>query len=75
MYHADGSIKRRGNFEKSGYRYVWTYHISLIWNWREDIIVINPGSLSYPRQKGRRASYIIMEIHEDNSVEYELQYV
>ena len=41
----------------------------------EKITVLNPGSLSYPRQKGRRASYIIMEIHEDNSVEYELHYI
>lgn len=27
----------------------------------DDIIVLNPGSLSYPRQEGREPSYIIME--------------
>ena len=41
----------------------------------EKITVLNPGSLSYPRQEGRRASYMIMEIHEDDSVEYELHYI
>ena len=40
-----------------------------------NLTVLNPGSLSYPRQEGRRASYMIMEIHEDNSVEYELHYI
>lgn len=41
----------------------------------EKITVLNPGSLSYPRQEGRRASYMIMEIHDDDSVEYELHYI
>ena len=27
----------------------------------EDLILLNPGSLSYPRQKGRQRSYIVME--------------
>ncbi len=26
------------------------------------VIAVNPGSLSYPRQEGRRPSYIIMEV-------------
>lgn len=41
----------------------------------EKITVLNPGSLSYPRQEGHRASYMIMEIHENDSVEYELHYI
>ncbi len=28
----------------------------------DDIIAVNPGSLSYPRQEGRQPSYAIMEI-------------
>lgn len=37
------------------------------------IIAVNPGSLSYPRQEGRRPSYIIMEVGEkdaDFTIEY-----
>ena len=30
------------------------------------ILVINPGSLTYPRQRGRRPSYAVMEIEEGN---------
>lgn len=31
----------------------------------DDIIAINPGSLTYPRQEGRRPSYVIMECIKD----------
>lgn len=37
------------------------------------VIAVNPGSLSYPRQEGRRPSYIIMEVGEkdaDFTIEY-----
>ena len=31
------------------------------------VIAVNPGSLSYPRQEGRRPSYIIMEVGEKDA--------
>lgn len=40
-----------------------------------DIIAINPGSLSYPRQVGREATYILMEIDKNGEVEFSLHYV
>lgn len=40
-----------------------------------DLKVINPGSLSYPRQEGRRASYVVMEINANGNVEFELKFV
>lgn len=40
-----------------------------------DLKVINPGSLSYPRQEGRRASYIIMEINANGNASFELKFV
>lgn len=40
-----------------------------------EVIAINPGSLSYPRQEGRQASYIIMEIDEDGKAHFTLHYV
>ena len=30
----------------------------------DGITILNPGSLSYPRQEGRRSSYMIMTIDE-----------
>lgn len=38
-------------------------------------IVLNPGSISYPRQEGRQASYIMMEIGSDGEAKFELKYV
>ena len=40
-----------------------------------DVMVINPGSISYPRQEGRRATYIMMEIDADKTAHFELKYV
>ncbi len=42
---------------------------------RDDIVILNPGSLSYPRQIGRRSSYIVMEIDRFGDVHYTLRYV
>lgn len=41
----------------------------------DDVKVINPGSLSYPRQAGRKATYIIMEIGNTGTAEFYLKYV
>lgn len=40
-----------------------------------DITLINPGSLTYPRQNGRKPSYIIMEIDDKREVKYSLHYL
>ena len=40
-----------------------------------DMTVLNPGSLSFPRQEGRRGSYIIMEIDEAGDVEFTIHYL
>lgn len=41
----------------------------------DDVKVINPGSLSYPRQAGRKATYVIMEIGNTGTAEFYLKYV
>lgn len=41
----------------------------------DDFTIINPGSLTYPRQSGGKPSYIIMTMQDDGSVEYEIKYV
>ena len=42
---------------------------------QKDLIVLNPGSLSYPRQEGRRPSYMIMEIGEDGEAAFNHYYL
>lgn len=42
---------------------------------RQDITIINPGSLSYPRQDGRKPTYMIMEIDRFEEAHYTLCYV
>lgn len=42
---------------------------------RDGIMVINPGSLSYPRQVGRVPSYVLMEIDENGNAEYSLNFL
>lgn len=41
----------------------------------DDLITLNPGSLTYPRQEGRRPSYILMEIDESGEVHFALEYL
>ena len=39
------------------------------------LTVLNPGSLSYPRQEGRRPSYILMDIDENGAAHYAIHYL
>ncbi len=41
----------------------------------QELITLNPGSLSYPRQEGRRPSYIRMEFDENGKARFELKYL
>lgn len=41
----------------------------------DDVIAINPGSLSYPRQPGRDRTYVVMEIDESREAKFELKIV
>lgn len=41
----------------------------------DDVVALNPGSLSYPRQDGRRASFIIMEIDKRGDYHFTVNYV
>ena len=40
-----------------------------------DVIAVNPGSLSYPRQEGRRPSYVVMELDENDELSFEIKYL
>lgn len=36
----------------------------------EEVIAVNPGSLSYPRQEDHIPTYVIMEIDEDGKIDF-----
>jgi putative phosphoesterase len=40
-----------------------------------ELTVLNPGSLSFPRQEGRRPSYAVMETRADGTVNYQIKYL
>ena len=40
-----------------------------------DIIAINPGSLTYPRQEGRKPSFIIMDIDRSGEAHFTINYL
>lgn len=40
-----------------------------------DLTLINPGSLSYPRQEGRRPSYVLMDIDAEGEAHYTINYL
>lgn len=41
----------------------------------DEVIAINPGSLSYPRQENRRPSYIVMELDRNDELHFNICYV
>jgi len=49
-------------------------HIPIISHGKE-VIAMNPGSISYPRQDGRKPSYIIMEIDRKGEAHFNIHYV
>ena len=41
----------------------------------KDLIVLNPGSLSYPRQEGHKPSYIRMELDSEGTAHFAVNYL
>ena len=44
-------------------------------DYSKGIIALNPGSLSYPRQEGKRPSYMIMELDKKGEAHFEIVYL
>jgi hypothetical protein len=40
-----------------------------------DVIAVNPGSISYPRQEGRLPSYVIMELDDMDELNFTVKYL
>ena len=44
-------------------------------DYHKDVIALKPGSLSYPRQEGKRPSYIIMDLDKKGEATFEIEYL
>ena len=42
---------------------------------RGDLTVLNPGSLSFPRQEGRRPSYMLMDLDDEGEAHFTTCYL
>ena len=42
---------------------------------KDGVTILNPGSISYPRQMGRKASYMVREIDSSGEVKITLEYI
>ncbi|MCM1162627.1 MAG: metallophosphoesterase [Roseburia sp.] len=40
-----------------------------------ELITVNPGSLSYPRQDGKKPTYVMMELDKQGEAHFELKYI
>lgn len=40
-----------------------------------DIIAVNPGSLTYPRQEGKRPSYVIMDLDSEGKAHFTINFI
>lgn len=50
-------------------------HTHRCYLWQGDgLTVLNPGSLSFPRQEGRKPTYMLMEIDDSEEAHYTLKY-
>ena len=43
--------------------------------YRDGILLLNPGSLTWPRQEGRRPSYIVLELQSGRIKSFEIRYL
>lgn len=50
-------------------------HVPYLEENSDDVTILNPGSISKPRQSDHRYTYMVMEIDDEDEVTYELRYV
>lgn len=44
-------------------------------DYSKDIVMLNPGSVSYPRQDGRVPTYALMELDENGEAHFQIKYL
>ena len=44
-------------------------------SYEEDMTIVNPGSISYPRQDGRRPSYVVVDVDPKGDLHFNIVYL
>ncbi|MDD2959547.1 MAG: metallophosphoesterase [Lachnospiraceae bacterium] len=50
-------------------------HRPLMDGTNQEVLVLNPGSISFPRQEGKKPSYMVMEIDDQEEAHFRLSYL
>lgn len=74
VYYGTDNIKEAARQRSAGIVMFGHTHVPMI-NMTDDVWLINPGSLSFPRQNGRIPSYIIMELDAAGDAHFTLNYL
>lgn len=69
-----GSIKRAG-LERGADIVMFGHTHKPFLEVGEEITLLNPGSVSYPRQQGRQSSYMLLEMSEKGEITYHQCYL
>ena len=67
-------IKKEAEGRDCGIVMFWHTHRPLL-KYTKKTIIVNPGSLSYPRQEGKEPSYIIMETDQNGDASFQIRYL
>ena len=43
--------------------------------YEDDITIVNPGSISYPRQDGRHPSYVVIDVDSQGDLHFNLVFM
>lgn len=67
-------LREDGKWQGASIVFFGHTHVPLI-DRSDSIILVNPGSLSLPRQEGRKPSFIIMDLDQKGDVHFTLNYL
>ena len=72
--YSEKNLREAGEYEGADIVMYGHTHIPKITRYG-DIVVLNPGSISFPRQADHKASYAIMTIDDAGEAHYEIKYI
>lgn len=76
LYVSRGEERLIAEAKRRGADIVIYGHIHRPVHHEEDgVLVLNPGSIAFPRQQGRKATYMIMDIDEAGNVDAKIEFV
>lgn len=75
VYMGTGMIKSEAREKGADIVFFGHTHEPIVDMTDSDVIAVNPGSISYPRQSGYRPSYVLMEIDRFDELHFSIAYL